>query len=334
MYNQPLTRQGFGDMVDAFRRDATARPILVTGGTGQLASALADQGGTRVRRVGRPEFDFDQPETIAAVFGAVRPWLVVNAAAYTAVDKAETDEAAAWRANRDGPAELARLCAAAGVPLIHVSTDYVYDGDKQEPYVETDPVGPRGVYGASKLAGEEAIRASGARAIILRTAWVYAATGRNFVLTMLDLARSRDSLRVVADQHGCPTAAADLAAGILAIATLLETDGWRDDRAGVFHAAGSGDTTWHGFAQAVFENAARHGAKVPATVVKIATADYPTPARRPANSRLDCGRLEAVFGVRLPYWRDSLARTVDEIFAARAFSPPSIPRGYPMLKDP
>jgi dTDP-4-dehydrorhamnose reductase len=303
-------------MIDALPRDTGTRPILVTGGTGQLASALADLGRQLVCRVGRPEFDFDRPETIEAVFRAADPWLVVNAAAYTAVDKAETDEAAAYRANRDGPAELARLCAAADVPLIHVSTDYVYDGDKPEPYVETDPVGPRSVYGASKLAGEQAIQASGARAIILRTAWVYAATGRNFVVTMLHLGRTRDLLRVVADQRGCPTSAADLAAAILAIATRLETGGWRDDMAAVFHAAGSGDTTWHGFAQAVFENAARHGVKAPLTVEAITTADYPTPARRPANSRLDCGRLEAVFGVRMPHWRDSLARTVDEIFAA------------------
>jgi dTDP-4-dehydrorhamnose reductase len=303
-------------MIDALPRDTGTRPILVTGGTGQLASALADLGRQLVCRVGRPEFDFDRPETIEAVFRAADPWLVVNAAAYTAVDKAETDEAAAYRANRDGPAELARLCAAADVPLIHVSTDYVYDGDKPEPYVETDPVGPRSVYGASKLAGEQAIQASGARAIILRTAWVYAATGRNFVVTMLHLGRTRDLLRVVADQRGCPTSAADLAAAILAIATRLETGGWRDDMAAVFHAAGSGDTTWHGFAQAVFENAARQGVKAPLTVEAITTADYPTPARRPANSRLDCGRLEAVFGVRMPHWRDSLARTVDEIFDA------------------
>ena len=292
------------------------RSILVTGGSGQLAGALAAAGGTRVRRVGRPDFDFDRPESIAACFRAADPWLVVNAAAYTAVDAAETNEAAAARANRDGPAELARLCAAAGVPLIHVSTDYVYDGDKPTPYVETDPVAPHSVYGATKLAGEQAVLASGARAIILRTAWVYAATGRNFVRTMLSLAQTRDTLRVVADQHGCPTAAADLAAAILAIAGLLETGGWQDAYAGVFHAAGSGETTWHELAVAAFEEASRHGAKVPATVIPIATAEYPTPARRPANSRLDCSRLEAVFNVRLPPWRRSLARTIDEIFAA------------------
>ena len=265
--------------------------------------------------MGRPDFDFDRPETIEATFGAAAPGLVVNAAAYTAVDAAETDPEAAFRANRDGPQTLARLCAAAGIPLIHVSTDYVYDGEKQSPYVETDAVGPRSVYGASKLAGETAVLATGAQAIILRTAWVYAATGRNFVRTMLTLAQTRDELRVVADQQGCPTSAADLASAILAIARRIEADGWDDARSGVFHAAGTGETTWHGLAIAVFKEASRHGAKTPGSVAAITTAEFPTPARRPANSRLDCARLAHVFGVRLPDWRDSLTRTVDEIFA-------------------
>jgi dTDP-4-dehydrorhamnose reductase len=292
------------------------RRILVTGGSGQLASALVTAGGDRVLRVGRPEFDFDRPETIATSFRDADPWLAVNGAAYTAVDAAENDEAAAQRANRDGPAALARLCAAAGIPLIHISTDYVYDGNKSSPYVESDPVAPRSVYGETKLAGEAAVLASGTRAIILRTAWVYAATGRNFVRTMLALGQTRESLRVVADQHGCPTAAADLASAILTIADGLEANGWRDSYAGVFHAAGSGETTWHGFATAVFEEASRHGAKTPATVSPITTAEYPTPARRPPNSRLDCGRLRDAFGIQLPHWRASLTRTVDEIFAA------------------
>jgi dTDP-4-dehydrorhamnose reductase len=292
------------------------RRILVTGGSGQLASALVTAGGDRVLRVGRPEFDFDRPETIATSFRDADPWLAVNGAAYTAVDAAENDEAAAQRANRDGPAALARLCAAAGIPLIHISTDYVYDGNKSSPYVESDPVAPRSVYGETKLAGEAAVLASGTRAIILRTAWVYAATGRNFVRTMLALGQTRDSLRVVADQHGCPTAAADLASAILTIADRLEANGWRDSYAGVFHAAGSGETTWHGLATAVFEEASRHGAKTPSTVSPIMTAEYPTPARRPPNSRLDCGRLRDVFGIQLPHWRASLTRTVDEIFAA------------------
>ena len=290
------------------------QPILITGGTGQLASALAAAAATPMQLAGRPQFDFDRPESIAATFRAAAPWLVVNAAAYTAVDAAETDADAAYRANRDGPAELARLCAKAGIPLIHVSTDYVFDGCKDAPYVETDPVAPQGVYGASKLAGELAVLATCPLGIVLRTAWVYAPRGKNFVRTMLRLAETRDRLGVVADQQGCPTTAEDLADAILAIATQLR-DGWLDEYAGVFHAAGTGATTWHGLATAVFEEAARHGARVP-QVDAIATADYPTPAKRPANSRLDCDKLAATFGVRLPPWRASLSRTIDAIFAA------------------
>jgi dTDP-4-dehydrorhamnose reductase len=288
------------------------RPVLVTGGAGQVASALARAPG--VVRVGRPDFDFDRPDTIAAVFSAVAPRLVVNAAAYTAVDAAEKDVDAAYRANRDGPGTLARLCARAGIPLIHISTDYVFDGAKPEPYLETDRVAPQGIYGASKLAGEEAVLSAGGQAIILRTAWVYAPVGKNFVRTMLTLAKTRDRLGVVGDQHGCPTTAADLADAILAIIRRLDETGWRPEYQGVFHASGTGATTWHGLAVATFEEAARHGARVP-EVAAIATADYPTPAKRPANSRLDCGKLRSVFGVTLPRWRDSLARTVDEIFA-------------------
>ena len=312
-------------------------PILVTGGTGQLASALAAPTlaaptlatnplatnalatnslatNAGVSRIGRPEFDFDRPETIEAAFRAAAPRLVVNAAAYTAVDAAETDADAAYRANRDGPAILARLCARADIPLIHVSTDYVFDGDKPDPYSETDPVAPRGVYGASKLAGEEAVIASNAKVIVLRTAWVYAATGKNFVRTMLTVGKNRPRLTVVGDQHGCPTTASDLADAILAIVARLDATGWQPAYRGIFHAAGSGATTWHGLAVATFEEASRHGANVP-EVVPILTADWPTPAKRPANSRLDCTKLYDVFGVRLPQWRDSLARTVDAIFA-------------------
>jgi dTDP-4-dehydrorhamnose reductase len=286
-------------------------PILVTGGSGQLASALATRIG--IRRIGRPDFDFDRPETIEASFRSAAPRLVVNAAAYTAVDAAENDEDAAGRANRDGPAILARLCADADIPLIHISTDYVFDGAKPDPYVETDAVAPQCVYGASKLAGEQAVMASAAKAIILRTAWVYAATGKNFVRTMLTVGKTRPRLTVVADQHGCPTTATDLGDAIMAIIWRLDATGWQKDYRGIFHAAGSGATTWFDLAVATFEEAARHGANVP-EIAPIATADWPTPAKRPANSRLDCTRLQSVFGVQLPHWRDSLARTVDTIF--------------------
>jgi dTDP-4-dehydrorhamnose reductase len=285
--------------------------ILVTGGSGQLATALARQTRIPVRHTGRPEFDFDNPETIETIFKAASPSLVVNAAAYTAVDAAETSQDAAYRANRDGPAQLARLCAETGATLIHVSTDYVFDGAKGAPYVETDPVSPQGVYGASKLAGEQAVLASGARAIILRTSWVYSPWGRNFVRTMLTLGQTRDRLTVVADQKGCPTTAADLADAILAITARLR-DGWRDAYAGVYHAAGSGWTTWHGLAVAAFEEAARHNMRAP-KVDPITTADWPTPAKRPADSRLDCTRLAQVFEVRLPDWRSSVGPVVDTI---------------------
>ena len=290
-------------------------PILVTGGTGQLARALAAAGGDTVRVVGRPTFDFDHPETLVTSFRETTPWLVVNTAAYTAVDAAEDDTEAAYRANRDGPGALAKLCQAAGTPLIHISTDYVFDGAKGAPYIETDPTAPTGVYGASKLAGEDDVLAAGGHAIILRTSWVYAPEGKNFVRTMLRVGAERDRLRVVADQRGCPTTAADLADAILAIAGRLR-EGWRDDYAGVFHAAGSGETTWHGLAVATFEAAARFGARVP-VVEAITTADYPTKARRPTDSRLDCAKLASVFGVRLPAWRPSLARTIDAVFAVK-----------------
>lgn len=288
--------------------------ILVTGGTGQVALGLeAAAGDLPLRRVGRPTFDLDRPETIGETFAACRPALVVNAAAYTAVDQAETDQEAARRANADGPGMLASLCAEAGVPLIHISTDYVFDGTKGAPYVETDPVAPLGVYGETKLAGERAALAANPRTVVLRTSWVISHTGRNFVRTMIGAARKTDRLRVVADQRGCPTSAADLAAAILAVARRL-LDRWDDRYAGIFHAAGTGATTWHGLAEAVFEDAERHGLRRP-EVTPIGSAEWPTPVKRPADSRLDCGRLEATFGVRLPPWRGSLTKIVDLILA-------------------
>lgn len=290
--------------------------MLVLGGSGQLAlalSAAAEAAGIACARIGRPDFDFDRPETVAAL-DSVPARLIVNAAAYTAVDAAEGDAAAAERANAAGPALLAAHCARHGIPLVHVSTDYVFDGSKGAPYVETDPTAPLGVYGATKLAGERAVMAAWPRTVILRTAWVYSATGRNFARTMLGAARKTDTLRVVADQRGCPTTAADLAAAIVAIAPRL-SGGWEDGLAGVYHAAGGGETTWHGLAVALFEEAGRHGLKMP-TVTPIATSDWPTPVRRPADSRLDCSKLARVFGVALPHWRDSVAPVVDAWFAA------------------
>ena len=290
-------------------------PILVTGGAGQLATALVQEGGAAIRRVGRPEFDFDRPETLAATFRAVRPSLLVNAAAWTGVDTAEAEPDAAARANRDGPAILAALCADAGIPMVHVSTDYVFDGLKGAPYTEADPTSPTGVYGRTKLEGEQAVLAACPRAVVLRTSWVYSAVGKNFVRTMLGAAQRMPRLRVVSDQQGCPTAARDLAVAILAI--VRQFPAADPAHSGVFHACGGGDTTWHGLATAVFQEAARHGHPVP-EVEAIVTADWPTPARRPPDSRLDCTKLAQVFGVRLPPWRPSLARVIDELLAPAA----------------
>lgn len=291
--------------------------ILVTGGSGQLAQALAEAAGARpVRVVGRPDFDFDRITGLPAVLAAAKPALVINAAAYTAVDRAESDAAAAWRANRDGPAVLAAYCAAAGIPLIHVSTDFVFDGSKGAPYTENDAPNPTSVYGASKLAGEQAVLAACPQAVVLRTSWVYAARGRNFVLTMLNLASTRDRLRVVADQRGCPTAAADLAEAILCIADAIAREGWQDRFGGIFHAAGGGETTWHGLASAAITRAGAHGQKQPEAIEAITSAEFPTPVTRPADSRLDCSRLEQVFGLRLPQWEVALDRTLARIFAS------------------
>ena len=217
------------------------------------------------------------------------------------------------RGNRDGPAELARLSEAAGIPLIHISTDYVFDGNKGASYVETDATSPQGVYGASKLAGEEVVAATCARAIILRTSWIYSPFGRNFVRTMLSVGQKNPTLRVVADQHGCPTSALDLAEAIVSLAMQLADGGWQDRYCGIFHAAGTGATTWHGLATATFAAAARHGMTLP-IVESITTEQWPTKAKRPADSRLDCEKLYGTFGLRLPPWQDGLDRTVDAIY--------------------
>ncbi len=299
----------------------TGGTILVTGGTGQLAQALARAGGARVDVVGRPVFDFERPDTLGQTIRARRPALVVNAAAYTAVDAAEGAPEEAARANASGPGLVAAACHELGIPLVHISTDYVFDGTKGAPYVEEDATNPTGVYGATKLAGERAVLAACPDAVVLRTSWVYAAAGKNFLLTMLNAARRVPKLRVVADQKGAPTNADDLAAATLAVADRLLADAASDGReqqlGGIYHATGQGETTWHGFASVIFAHAATHGWPVP-TVEAIATADWPTPARRPADSRLDCSLLHTVFGVRLPVWQDSLGPAVAHACTAAA----------------
>ncbi len=303
-------------------------PILVTGGSGQLAQALARAGGERVVVIGRPDFDFERPDTLDAAIRALRPAMVVNAAAYTAVDLAESAPDEAARANASGPGVVAATCKALGITLVHFSTDYVFDGLKGAPYTEDDATNPTGVYGATKLAGERAVLAAHPGAVVLRTSWVYAAHGKNFLQTMLNAARRVPRLRVVADQTGCPTNADDLAAATLAVADRLHvhaaSGGLERDLGGIYHAAGQGETSWHGFATAIFADAASHGWPAP-PVDAIATADWPTPARRPPNSRLDCGKLERVFGVRLPVWRDSLGPAVAQACAAASAPASSSP---------
>lgn len=301
-----------------------SRPILITGGTGQLARCLETHAtGLPALRIGRPDLDFDRLDAVPSLLERIRPRMIINAAAYTAVDKAESEPEAAERANRHGPALLAEHCAAADIPLIHISTDYVFDGAKGAPYVETDPTNPTGVYGHTKLAGEHAVMAANPKTVVLRTAWVYAASGKNFVLTMIGAARRLPKLRVVADQIGNPTSADDLAMAILHIARRIENDGWQPHYRGVFHAAGTGATSWHGLATSTLRAATCHGVAMP-EVEPITTADWPTPARRPADSRLDCSALSRVFGVSLPAWEPTLHQTVDRIFVHQGDSRPSV----------
>lgn len=284
--------------------------ILVTGREGQVASALVEEGaatGHEIIRLGRPDFDLAQPEGIRAALTAHRPDVVVSAAAYTAVDQAESEPDLAMSINGVAPGVIAAAAAEFGLPIVHLSTDYVFDGLKPTPYLETDATGPQGTYGRTKLAGEVAVAGSNPRHAILRTAWVYAHGGKNFVRTMLRLAADRPELRVVSDQLGGPTYATDLARAILAMAVTLPARPAGDEGFGLFHASGTGDTSWAGFATAIFERAAIEGLPS-ARVVPIATADYPTPARRPANSRLDCNKLHKVYGIRQPHWYDGLSR--------------------------
>jgi dTDP-4-dehydrorhamnose reductase len=252
--------------------------------------------------------DFDQPASLVTLLDRVQPAVVVNAAAYTAVDRAEEDRDAAWRANDESPGVLARWCAKHGVPMVHYSTDYVFDGQGSRPYRESDATAPLGVYGASKLAGEEAIRAAGGRHLIFRTAWVYASHSANFLRTMLRVGASRDVLRVVADQVGTPTPAA-LIADVTAQA--LQHGG---GLSGTWHLTANGETSWHGFAEAIFAEAVPAGvlARAP-TVEAITTAEYPTPAKRPAYSHLDVAKLEKDFGIVLPAWQDGLKRVIAEM---------------------
>jgi dTDP-4-dehydrorhamnose reductase len=297
--------------------------ILVTGREGQLARSLAERAaalpGLSLEAVGRPELDLERPESIEAAIAARAPDVVVNAAAYTAVDQAEDEPERAFRINGAGAGEVAAAARRAGARIIQVSTDYVFDGTGKGTYAESAPTRPIGVYGRSKLEGEQRVAQANPDHVILRTAWVYGAYGRNFVKTMLGAAARRDELGVVADQRGNPTASDDLADGILAAVAA-----WRDrPRAGLggtYHLAGTGEASWFDFAAAVFEEAARHGLPT-AAVRPIGTADWPTRAARPANSALDSSRFAAEFDYRAPPWRQSTAAVVAKLAGAAAPAP-------------
>jgi dTDP-4-dehydrorhamnose reductase len=288
--------------------------LFVAGSTGQLARALADRAaasGVTILNAGRPQLDLERCQG-AEIIAAYAPDVIINAAAYTAVDAAEQDSARAVAVNRDGAAWLADIAAQRRIRFLHVSTDYVFDGSKSDAYCEDDAVNPQSSYGRTKLSGEDAVLAACASALVLRTAWIYSSHGQNFVKTMLRLAGERNVLRVVNDQVGNPTSADHLADALLAVAQRVVRDG--DHPRGVYHVAASGAVTWFGFAQEIMRLAAEyHQPAVP--VEPITTADYPTPARRPANSRLDCRKLARDFGLQLPSWKDGLAATMQTLLS-------------------
>jgi dTDP-4-dehydrorhamnose reductase len=290
--------------------------VLITGVAGQVGGSLttaARQAGFTVLAFGHDQFDLTDGPAMRRVLADTSPDAVVNCAAYTAVDQAENEAELAFAVNGRAPGLLAQWCAEQGRPLLHLSTDYVFGGDGTRPYREDDPIRPIGVYGASKAEGERTVRAAGGHHVILRTAWVYAAQGKNFVRTMLRLGAERDSLNVVTDQRGCPTAAPSIAR---ALCLVLERLAKRDAVSGTFHYVDGGETTWHGFAERIFDGAAKHWGRRP-TVKPITTDQYPTPARRPAYSVLDAAKFRTTFGLAAPPWEESLDEVLAEIFAPR-----------------
>lgn len=289
--------------------------ILAFGGNGQLGRELVRAAAERrvtLQALTRADADIADAAAVAAALQRFKPDLAVNAAAYTNVDGAESHYAEAQRDNELGPGVLAAACAEAGIALVHVSTDYVFDGSKDGAYRESDPVRPINAYGRSKAAGEDAVRRALDRHVILRTAWLYSEFGRNFLKTILQLAQTRDELRIVADQHGSPTSARELAAAILHIAPRVIAE---PHVSGTYHFTADGETTWHGFAGCIVDAAAPTTGRHP-RVTPIATADYPTPAKRPANSRLDCSLFVQTFGLTPRPWREAVEATTRALVAA------------------
>lgn len=287
--------------------------VLVFGQTGQVAAALRRRSGASVmiRTLRREDADLIAPERAARQISAWRPDAVINAAAFTNVDMAENEGPLAHRLNAVAPGVLARVAALHGIPFLHLSTDYVFDGSGTRPWTEADLPNPVNAYGATKLVGEQGVLAAGGRAAVMRTSWVFSATGRNFLKTMLRVAATRSKLQVVDDQWGGPTAAEDIADALLIMArALIEQRG----APGLYHFCGQPWTTWAGFAQAIF---AVRGGNAPA-IEPIASRDWPTPARRPLNSRLDCAKIREVFGIGQPDWRVALMPILSDLTEAAA----------------
>jgi dTDP-4-dehydrorhamnose reductase len=295
--------------------------VLVAGGSGQVARALVDTApasGVDLVALGRPGLDLTDPASIEAAVRSAAPSIVINAAAYTAVDQAETDEAGAHALNAEGAGLLAAAAARAGAPILHLSTDDVFAGDKPGPYAETDPTGPTGAYGRSKLAGEQAVAEANPRHAIFRTAWVYSPYGKNFARTMLRFAETREELSVVHDQIGNPTSAHDIARGLWQVALQVSADP-AALVPGVYHMTASGEASWAEFAEEIFRVSAACGGPV-ARVRRITTAEYPTPTRRPANSRLDCSKLAREFGIILPQWQPSTQACIEQLVKVKGWT--------------
>ena len=303
----------------------TLANILITGSTGQIGGELVSlfgEGLGQIHASTRDELDLSDAASIRSAIRFLRPRWIINPAAYTAVDKAESEPELAHAINAEAPRILGEEARRIGAAIIHFSTDYVFDGAKSDPYLESDPTNPLGVYGASKLAGEQALAATGAAHIVLRTSWVYGATGKNFLRTILKLAAERPELKIVDDQHGAPTWSHDLARLAAHIVAHCETESTArqvtlnsviSPHASVYHATSQGETTWHGFAS---EALRQSNIPNPATLIPIPTSAYPTPARRPANSRLNCEKLYRTFGFRLPPWQQSLTTVLSHLTPA------------------
>lgn len=293
--------------------------VIVTGSNGQVGKELCKKGkecGFDIAALDLPDFDITDEEAVDEAVSRDNIFAVINAAAYTAVDRAESEPDTAFRVNQKGPANLAASCKKQGIPLVHISTDYVFDGSKKDAYIETDPVSPVGIYGKSKAAGESDVRTILKEHIILRTAWLCSEHGNNFVKTMIKLGQERDKIGVVADQYGCPTFAPDLAEAILDIIGQVAEK--RDVPWGTYHYCGKGVTTWYDFAKKALELAGDHTTLKVQYIVPLSTEEYPTPTQRPANSAMDCSLIEKNFNIIPKQWQDSLNSLIERLFAYSA----------------